>query len=118
MEVKPHISSSNPIDRITASEVDAVMQTDQNWAMRTTITVHPDLLARAKVRAAERNETVSDVISRALTRELSAEAPSAATPPPVATFQGPLGVQPGVDLTSNTSLIDVLDSGLALDQRR
>jgi post-segregation antitoxin (ccd killing protein) len=85
--------------------------------VRTTITIQDDLLDRAKRVALERGETVSDVVQRALVKEL-AQRPAKAARPTLAVFRGRGGVMPGVDLTSNAALADLLDDGIPVDQRR
>jgi len=47
---------------------------------------------------------------------LAAPAPSSA--PPIPVFRGGTGPRPGVDLTSNRGLHEVLDEDLAPDARR
>lgn len=85
--------------------------------MRTTVNVHDELLAAAKLRARERGVTLGALIEDALRREL-AERDS---PPPrldLPVFRGGSGPRPGVDLTSNRALYELLDEGVPLDKRR
>ena len=85
--------------------------------MRTTVTISDELLAAAKRLARERGETLGDVIDAALRRELSVPAPREERPV-VPAFDGGSGAHPGIDLSSNRALYEVLDEGLDLDRRR
>lgn len=85
--------------------------------MRTTLRINDELLAAAKRRARERNQTLGDVVDAALQRELAAEhhvSPAPALP----TFTGGSGPRPGIDLNSNRDLADALDEGVPLERRR
>ncbi len=84
--------------------------------MRTTVSIADELLEAAKERARLRGGTLGSVIEDALRRELSHNADlRPRTPVPVFTGTGP---RPGIDLTSNRALHEVLDEGLDLDARR
>lgn len=85
--------------------------------MRTTLTIADELLAAAKARAQATGRTVSAVVEAALRRELAAGGASPVAPA-VPVFSGGTGPAPGLDLTSNAALLDVLDEGLALSERR
>lgn len=85
--------------------------------IRTTISISDELLVAAKRRARERGLTLGDVIDAALRRELN-EACSPTQGPPVPVFTGGTGPWPGVDLTSNRALHELLDEGVAPDDRR
>jgi hypothetical protein len=85
--------------------------------MRTTVSISDELLAAAKQRARERGLTLGEVIDAALRREL-AVADRRGDRPPVPVFRGGSGPRPGVDLTSNRALHELLDEGLDLDARR
>ncbi|MEA2189096.1 MAG: hypothetical protein QOK16_4107 [Solirubrobacteraceae bacterium] len=85
--------------------------------MRTTVTIDDELLEAAKHRARLRGQTLGGLIEAALRRELAlADEPPAAVEIPV--FRGGTGPRPGVDLTSNRALYELLDEGLELDKRR
>jgi Ribbon-helix-helix protein, copG family len=85
--------------------------------MRTTVSISDELLAAAKQRARERGVSLGEVIDAALRRELAVpERPQ--TGPTVPIFDGGSGPRPGVDLTSNRALHEVLDDGIELDTRR
>lgn len=83
--------------------------------MRTTINVNEELLLAAKQRARERGVSLGAVIDDALRRELAERSLEPAPALPV--FHG-TGVMPGVDLTSNRAIYELLDEGLPLDKLR
>ncbi|MBS1870207.1 MAG: antitoxin [Actinobacteria bacterium] len=85
--------------------------------MRTTLSISDELLAAAKRRARERGLTLGQVVDAALQRELSETAASAQAPA-IPVFHGGTGPRPGVDLTSNRALLELLDEGVELDARR
>jgi len=85
--------------------------------MRTTISIHDQLLESAKLRARERGKTLGQLVEDALRRELAVND----TPqqrPEVPIFRGGTGPRPGLDLTSNRAIYEFLDEGVELDQRR
>lgn len=85
--------------------------------MRTTIRIDDDLYRAVKAQAARDGRTVGEVISDALRarsqRLVTAEAPL----PPLPVYGGS-GVLPGVDLSSNAALRDVMDAGAESDALR
>jgi hypothetical protein len=85
--------------------------------MRTTVSISDELLVAAKRRASERGQTLGEVIDRALQRELSDAEPPGDVPP-VPVFRGGTGPRPGIDLSSNRALLEALDDGVDLDDRR
>jgi hypothetical protein len=85
--------------------------------MRTTVSISDELLAAAKRRARERGQTLGEVLDRALRRELAGPAADVSAPP-VPVFSGGSGPRPGLDLTSNAAMLEVLEDGRPLDQRR
>lgn len=85
--------------------------------MRTTVSISDELLVAAKRRAQERGVSLGQVIDIALRRELAIEV-DLDHRPAVPVFDGGSGPRPGVDLTSNRALHEVLDEGLELDARR
>ena len=85
--------------------------------MRTTISIHDELLKSAKLRARERGLTLGALVEDALRRELSVDAdPVPRVPLPV--FKGGNGLMPGVDITSNRSLHEFLDQGVPFEKLR
>lgn len=85
--------------------------------MRTTLSISDELLQAAKRRAHLRGQTLGRLVEAALRREL-AVVDEAVDRPPVPVFRGGTGPRPGVDLTSNRALHELLDEGLDLDSRR
>lgn len=85
--------------------------------MRTTISLNDELLASAKRRARERGTTLGQVIESALRRELTA-GPATLAPPAIPIFSRGTGPRPGLDLTSNQALHEILDEASELDHRR
>jgi hypothetical protein len=85
--------------------------------MRTTVAVDDHLLAAAKQRARERGVTLGVLVEEALRHELSAE-PRAGDAAAVPVHRGEGGLRPGVDLSSNRAIAELLDEGQPLDRRR
>lgn len=85
--------------------------------MRTTVSISDELLAAAKRRARERGQSLGAVIEDALRRELAAVRDRSPRPK-VPVFRGGGCIRPGLDLTSNRVLYEVLDEGLDLNSRR
>lgn len=85
--------------------------------MRTTLSISDELLAAAKRRARERGQSLGSLIEDALRREL-ATVHDRGTRPVVPVFDGGTGPRPGLDLSSNRALYEVLDESLDLNTRR
>lgn len=86
-------------------------------AMRTTINLDDGLLDRVKRLAAATHRTVSEVISDALRRSFDEER-TPSIPPQIPTIGGTGPVLPGIPLTDNAALADLLDDDVPVDQRR
>ena len=84
--------------------------------MRTTVSISDELLLEAKRRAREQGLSLGEVIDAALRREFTTPKQRAERPT-IPVFHG-TGPQPGVDLTSNRALQELLDEGVNLDKRR
>ena len=85
--------------------------------MRTTISIHDELLKTAKAVARERGVTLGRLVEDGLRRELAADnEPPERVELPV--FAGGGGPVPGLDLTSNRAIYEFLDEGVPLDKRR
>lgn len=86
-------------------------------AVRTTVRLDDDLYREVKARAAREGRTVASVLEDAvrvgMRRPADAEAKPFRNVP-----SGRGGLMPGVDLTSNASLSDLLDSDVPLEQLR
>ena len=85
--------------------------------MRTTIRIDDDLYRRAKARAAQSGRTVGELIEDAVRAALRPRPRRDVELPPLPVFGGS-GVQPGVDLTSNVALRDVMDEPADVDAMR
>lgn len=76
--------------------------------MRTTVTIDDDLLKRVKQVAADEDKTVSDLLNEALRERLARQPRARKTRwEPVTYDRGKL--QPGVDLSDNAGLRDLMD---------
>jgi hypothetical protein len=85
--------------------------------MRTTVSIADELLASAKLRARERGKTLGELVEDGLRRELAVDdEPTEHVPLPV--FKGGNGLRPGVDITSNRALQEVLDEGVPFEKLR
>ena len=72
--------------------------------MRTTVSIHDELLESAKLRARERGVTLGQLIEDGLRRELSTDvAPAKRVPIPV--FEGKTGPMPGVESQLQSSAL-------------
>ncbi len=79
--------------------------------MKATMNLDDQLYRRVKIRAAEEGTTVTSLVEQALEALLSAHAkPQAIFRVPVLPSAG--GVLPGVDLSSNAAVMELLDGGL------
>ena len=78
------------------------------FPLRTTIDINDELLQAVKVHAVETHKTLKTTVEQALRAFLTAHAGvAAADPPPIPVFSGQ-GVQPGVDLTDNATLEELM----------
>lgn len=85
--------------------------------MRTTIAIDDRLLEASKRRARSLGLTLGQLVEEALRRQLSAGS-LVVQPPSVPVFRGGDGPRPGVDLTSNRALLEVLDNARPLEELR
>lgn len=85
--------------------------------MRTTVSIHDELLKSAKLYARERGVTLGQLVEDGLRRELAVrnEPPKRLELP---VFDGKTGPAPGLDLNSNRAIYEFLDEGVPLDKRR
>jgi hypothetical protein len=84
--------------------------------MRTTIALDDHILAEAKERAAQRGMSLGQFVEDALRRVFARQVPDER--PEIPILRGGKGVRPGIDLTSNRALYEVLDEGLPLEKLR
>lgn len=85
--------------------------------MRTTVSIDDHLLAEAQEQARHRRQTLSQLVEDALRREIANSGATSARPA-VPIFTGGTGPRPGVDLTSNRVLHEILDEQESLEQLR
>jgi hypothetical protein len=85
--------------------------------MRTTIRIDESVYRRAKAQAAESGRTVSEVIEDAVREALAPRLDDTVALRPLPVFTGS-GLQPGVDLSCNAALLDLMDEGVPLDALR
>ena len=83
--------------------------------MRTTVNISDDLLARAKVLAAETHRSLGDVIDDALRSSLHKGAANTKPRRVKLVTDGGSGLQPGVDLEDKDSLSELLGENSLLD---
>jgi hypothetical protein len=85
--------------------------------MRTTINISESLYRAAKARASITSQTVSEVIEDAVREALRPKPRTDATARPLPVFGGS-GLCPGVDLTDQGALRDLMDHGSTGDALR
>ena len=76
--------------------------------MRTTISIDDDVIRAAKLRAAAEGKTLGQLVSEALRERVARRPQRGRDRYEVVTF-GKGGVLPGVDLTSNAAVRDLMD---------
>jgi len=77
--------------------------------MRTTISIDDHLLVEAKRRAAERGQTLGELVEHHLREGLARSAAPQRPSGEIPVFRGRGGLQPGVDITSNASLLEAME---------
>ncbi len=85
--------------------------------MRTTIRIDDALYRKVKARAAQTGRTVGDVIEDAVRAAMRPRSRQRAELRPLPVFGGS-GLMPGVDLTSNETLRELMDTAEPLDALR
>ena len=85
--------------------------------MRTTVAIDDHLLIAAKARARARGVTLGRLIEEGLRLE-AARGTHVAARPTIPVFDGGAGARPGIDLTSNRSMLEVLDEGAPVSDPR
>ena len=86
-------------------------------AMRTTVRLDDDLYREVKARAAREGRTVASVLEDAVRIGMRRPADADARPF-VNKASGQGGLMPGVDLSDNASLSELLDAGTPLEKLR
>jgi Arc/MetJ family transcription regulator len=89
---------------------------DMMPSMRTTIRIDDELYRTVRERALRSGRTVGEVIEDAVRQLLQRDTADVALPP-LPTFTG-TGLLPGVDLSDNRAVRDVMDEGTAVDALR
>lgn len=77
--------------------------------MRTTLNLDDSLMISAKKLAAETGQTLTEIVSDALRERLARNAANLRSRPGLPVFRGS-GLQPGVDISSNAALLDLMES--------
>lgn len=85
--------------------------------MRTTIRIDDELLRKLKAMSARTGRTVGALIEDAVRAALARTEAKVSELQPLPTYGGS-GVLPGVDLSSTTALLDVMDEGESTDALR
>ncbi len=85
--------------------------------MRTTVRLDDDLYREVKARAAREGRTVASVLEDAVRIGMRPPADASARPFTPLTF-GSGGLMPGVDLSDNASLSELLDADTPLERLR
>ena len=85
---------------------------------RTTVRLQPDLLRAAKKKAAEDGRTLTSLIEEGLRAVVEKKSNVARPRVPVRISTARGGVQPGVDLTRTSDLLEDLDEELPIEKRR
>jgi plasmid stability protein len=83
--------------------------------VRTTVRLDDNLYRAAKARAAETGRSVGEVIEDALRVALAERRAEQAKRLPALPVFGGSGTLPGVDLSSNATVLEALDEGASLD---
>ncbi len=79
--------------------------------MRTTISIDDHLLFEAKRRAAERGQTLGELVEDHLREGLAHSVPPLRPSVEIPVYHGRSGVLPGVDITSSASLLEAMEDG-------
>lgn len=78
--------------------------------MRQAIVIDDALLSAVKARAASEGKTMKAVVDQALREFLAGRTRPVADSSPTPVFRGGRGVRPGVDLTDNPALEDIMNA--------
>ena len=84
--------------------------------MRTTVAIDDNLLEKAKAKARGRGQTLGQYLEETIRLDLARPSPRKIPPLPVMKGRG--GMNPRIDPTSNASLLEFEEEGVALDQMR
>ena len=84
--------------------------------VRTTISFDPQVLRSAKVMAAARGASLSEIVQEALRENLARKNPAPMYRPPL-TSQKTGGMLPGIDINKTSELLALMDEWDAADRR-
>jgi len=84
--------------------------------MTTTVELDDALLEQARREAAARGESLTALIEQGLQLVLSQSKPRRKVDLPVSREGG--GVRPGIDLSNNAALLDIMEEGLPVEKLR
>lgn len=82
--------------------------------MRTTVRLDDELIKQAKIRAAEQGITLTQLIDESLRERLSTRKPPKKRGPFRLRSYGEGGTRPGVDLSDNRAVRDLIDEDVPL----
>jgi hypothetical protein len=82
--------------------------------VRTTVAINDELLIAAKEAARQRGYSLGRLIEVALRRELAQNA--GVRPPEVPVFRGGTAPRPGIDLSSNRALLELVEPARAVGE--
>lgn len=86
--------------------------------MRTTVRLDDGLLEQARAEARRRGETLTSLIEKGLRHELASRKPSGIRPRVELPIFDTSGLMPGVDLSNNASILEIMEEGLPLHKLR
>jgi hypothetical protein len=86
--------------------------------MRTTVRLDDALLEQAKAEARRRGETLTALIEKGLRQELAQPKPAGPRPRVELPIFDTGGVMPGVDLSNNASLLEIMEEGIPPEKLR
>jgi hypothetical protein len=84
--------------------------------MRTTVRLDDDLIREAKMRAAEQGITLTQLIDESLRERLATRSKRMSVKPFQLPIYGEGGIRPGLDLSDNRALRDLMDEETPLAQ--
>lgn len=86
--------------------------------MRTTVRLDAGLMEQARAEAKRRGETLSALIEQGLRRELAISKPAGSRRRVELPIFNTSGLMPGVDLSNNASLLEIMEEGIPLHKLR
>lgn len=78
--------------------------------MRTTVNIDDGLLRTTKQRAEEEGRTLGELVEVAVRHYLAQAVVDPSEGPPLPVFDGVSGLRPGIDPTSNASMLDAVEA--------